>query len=193
LGRFSISRSGCPDTDVRTSRFGPLSQSLGPLGRRGPLLGGRIRLTPLQDADFQPFLGEPVRRHRAAKTGTDDYRVEVGIARALGSYYLLTSCASSLEMAFTRLNPTINGWPSVEGSDLGATHNLGDRTEKGLAANEWLNRSLEVLCSCSSARVCLFTTSLATVRSISHSCPYIWCGVDTAALKAPAQVRRRPD
>lgn len=33
-GAVQYSRSGCPDTDVRTSRFEPPSQSLGPLGAK---------------------------------------------------------------------------------------------------------------------------------------------------------------
>ena len=46
-------------------------------------LAGRIRLSPLQDAHVKARLREPVRRHRPAETGTDDYRVEVRIARTL--------------------------------------------------------------------------------------------------------------
>src|SRR5215208_2886940 len=38
MGAVQYSRSGCPDTDVRTSRFEPLSYLLGPLGRRGLFL-----------------------------------------------------------------------------------------------------------------------------------------------------------
>jgi hypothetical protein len=54
---------------------------LHPVGGAGKL-AGRVRLPPLQDADAQPRLDEPVGRHRAAETGTDDYRVEVSIAHA---------------------------------------------------------------------------------------------------------------
>ena len=47
-------------------------------------LAGRVRLPPLQDADAQPRLGQPVGSHRAAEPGADDNRVEVFIARAIG-------------------------------------------------------------------------------------------------------------
>src|SRR5215203_874010 len=56
---------------------------LHPMGGAGKL-AWRVRLPPLQDADAQPLLGQPVGRHRTAEPGTDDYRVEVSIARGIG-------------------------------------------------------------------------------------------------------------